>query len=99
MAAFWRNRTLLEVTVSGNGLNASDRARMVAFHQRNRFLCTLIRAEANSMKSDDSHGLGLLLPSLFSISIDTATGIGQRNIFDALLRAGDSVGPGENSVA
>jgi hypothetical protein len=93
MASFWRNRTLLEATVLGDSLGASDRARMIAFHQRNRHLCTLIHAQADAMKSSDSRGLGLLLPSLFCVSLDATTGIGQGNIFDALLRSGESLGP------
>jgi hypothetical protein len=45
------------------------------------------------MKSNDSRGLGVILPSLFYVSLDATMGIGQRNIFDALLRSGNSIGP------
>jgi hypothetical protein len=70
MAAFWHNRTLLEATVLGDTLDASDRARMLAFQQRNRHLLTLIHAQADAMKSNDSRGLGVILPSLFYVSLD-----------------------------
>jgi hypothetical protein len=100
MAAFWHNRTLLEATVLGDCLDASDRARILAFHQRNRDLCTLIRVQANATKSGDSHGLRqIFLPSLFFISIDATTGVGQRNIFEGLLRSGDSIGPVTSSFS
>jgi hypothetical protein len=90
MAAFWRNRTLLEANVLGDCLDESDHVRILAFHQRNRNLCTLIHAQVDAVKSGRSARLGALLPSLLFISID---GTGRRNIFDALVRSGDSLGP------
>jgi hypothetical protein len=93
MAAFWRNRSLIESEVLSECLDASDQARILAFNHCNHDLRSVTYAHTNAMKSDHSRGLGLLLPSLLFISIDSSSDTGQQNILNALLRSGDSIGP------
>jgi hypothetical protein len=97
MAAFRCNGTLLDSNATGCGLNASDQARLHAYHQRNRHLQTLIHSMADLLISADSRDLGGLLPTLLHVSMNGAACTARRDPYDALLCCGDSIGAKRSS--
>jgi hypothetical protein len=98
MAAFRCNGTLLDSNATGCGLNASDQARLHAYHQRNRHLQTLIHSMADLLTSADSRDLGGLLPTLLHVSMNGAACTARRDPYDALLRCGDRIGPSRHGA-
>jgi hypothetical protein len=98
LKAFRNNRSIVHSNITNDNLDAPDRQRLQAYHDRNRYLASTIRAEAMAMASTESRQaedgadmaqLGSLLPPLF-LECDSST-VG--SVFGAMARVDIKVGP------
>jgi hypothetical protein len=90
-SALRSNRSLLEFSLRGDGLDNTDHANLSVYLARNRSLGNAMRAESTALASASCRGS--LLPSLMRASRDGNAKMQLLHVLDALVQVGDQVGP------